>query len=360
MTQKRQLNFIKTVIPVLFIASACCSPKTLNNGGMTVEETSDNRQVVIRESGKLVLQYNYRTVFEKDVIRTESKRNTKLTFSRAEGIYYDEYLKSHPELTKNDTTTSRIYSVPRSDYIHPLYGLNGEILTNDWPDGGHPHHRGIFWAWPEVEYKTERGDIYALQRVFARPTGNIKYTGGAEFAEIEAENLWMWNDNEPIVRELVTIRAYRSQQDSRIIDLTVNMQALTDGITIATRFTNSYGGLCIRMATPKKQDISYHTDSAGVSPVRSWADLSGIFEGNNSESGMMILQHPDNPEYPGKWVAYPEIAWVHPTSPTPNTRYPLVKETPTIFRYRFIVHQGGKPDAVTFGKRWEDYQSEVN
>jgi hypothetical protein len=30
--------------------------------------------------------------------------------------------------------------------------LEGEMLTRDWPEGGHPHHRAIFWAWPEVEY----------------------------------------------------------------------------------------------------------------------------------------------------------------------------------------------------------------
>jgi hypothetical protein len=322
---------------------------------MTIEENADNRQVVIRESGKLVLQYNYRTVFEEDVIRTESKRDTKLSFFKMGGVYFDEYLKSHPELEKNDTTTSRIYSVPRSDYIHPLYGLNGEILTNDWPDGGHPHHRGIFWAWPEVEYNTERGDIYALQRVFARPTGNIKYTNGSEFAEIEAENLWMWNDKEPIVRELVTIRACRSSQESRIIDLTINMQALSDGITIATRFTNGYGGMCLRMETPEKQNISCYSDTTHVSPVRNWTDISGIFEGNRSESGLMILQHQDNPEYPGKWIAYPELSMIHPIFPTPNTRYPLRKEKPLVLRYRLIIHQGGKPDTISSEKMWDAF-----
>src|SRR5690606_17767632 len=37
----------------------------------------------------------------------------------------------------------------RSNYIHPLYGLDGEVLTQDFPED-HPHHRGVFWTWPVV------------------------------------------------------------------------------------------------------------------------------------------------------------------------------------------------------------------
>ncbi|MGZ8921068.1 MAG: DUF6807 family protein, partial [Limisphaerales bacterium] len=37
----------------------------------------------------------------------------------------------------------------RSTYIHPLYGLDGEVLTDDFPKD-HYHHRGLFWAWPHV------------------------------------------------------------------------------------------------------------------------------------------------------------------------------------------------------------------
>src|SRR5215204_623293 len=38
----------------------------------------------------------------------------------------------------------------RSSYIHPLYGLDGEVLTDDFPTD-HFHHRGLFWAWPHVK-----------------------------------------------------------------------------------------------------------------------------------------------------------------------------------------------------------------
>lgn len=314
-------------------------------------------QVVVEESGRKVLQYNYHTVYEKDVIHPESKKDTELSYSPVTGVYYDEYLKAHPELEKNDTTTSRIYSVPRSDYIHPLYGLNGEMLTNDWPDGGHPHHRGIFWAWPEVEYGNKRGDIYALQRVFARPTGNIELTSGPVYAQINAENIWIWEENDSIVQEHAIIRIYRLTTNSRIIDLTIILRALKDSISIATRFTNSYGGLNIRLQTPQSQDISYFTDEPGSKPVRAWSDFNGIFEENTSKSGLMVLQHQNNPEYPGSWRDYPDLAWVQPTFPTPGTRYMLSKEVPFTLKYRFIIHAGGKPSDEISSGSWDKYNA---
>ena len=323
--------------------------------GMKASVDSSSGQIIVWEDEDKVLQYNYQTVYEKDVVHPGSKKDKELIFSNMSGVYYEEYLKAHPELEKNDTTTSSIYSVPRSDYIHPLYGLEGEMLTNDWPDGGHPHHRGIFWAWPEVKYGDQLGDIYALQRVFARPTGNVKYTNGPVYAEVDAENLWMWEEKEAIVRENAVIRVYRSTPEGRIIDLTIKLLALKDSVTLATRFTNSYGGLNIRMQTPEVQDISYFTDEADSLPLRAWSDFNGIFEGNKSKSGLMVLQHRENPEYPGAWRDYPDLAWVQPTFPTPETRYLLSKNEPLVLRYRLIIHSGGKLTKDAFMKSWDAY-----
>ncbi len=302
----------------------------------TLDPTSG--QIIFEEDGKNVLQYNYQTIYEKDVIRLPSEK-------------LEEHLR-----TKADTfMTASIYAVPRSDYIHPLYGLGGEMLTRDWPDGGHPHHRGIFWAWPEVDYKSERGDIYALQRLFARPTGKIELTNGPVFAQVEAENLWMWEDTKPIVRENIVIRVYKATLTSRIIDLTIKLDALEDSITIATRATNSYGGLNLRMMTPESQEISYFTDQPGAQPIRTWSDFSGVFDGSESPSGLMVLQHKANPEYPGAWVEYPNLAWVQPTFPTTNTRYPLIIGKTLVLRYRLIIHSGGKPDEDISRKRWDAF-----
>lgn len=312
-------------------------------------------QVIIEEDGKKILQYNYQTVYEKDVIRLPNKETIKPEFSSLTGVYLEEYLKGNPIIKKNTLLTTSVYAVPRSNYIHPLYGLEGEMLTRDWPDGGHPHHRGIFWAWPEVEYGSQRGDLYALQRVFARPTGKIEYINGSVFAQVVVENLWMWEDTKPIVREHAVIRVYRATSTTRIIDLTIRLDALEDSITIATRGTDSYGGLNLRMQTPESQDISYFTDKINSNPLRAWSDFNGSFKGAESITGLIVLQHKDNPDYPGTWREYPDLAWVQPTFPAPGTRYPLSREKPLILRYRLIVHSGGKPDELISKQRWDAF-----
>jgi hypothetical protein len=124
-------------------------------------------------------------------------------------LRYNYQVVTEPaEIRGRINADNRNYAVARSDYIHPLYGPHGEVLTLDWaPD--HPHHRGIYWAWPEVDWQGRYGDLHALQKVFARPTGKIDLRQGPDFAQITAENQWCWEDGTPIVREEVTIRAGR-------------------------------------------------------------------------------------------------------------------------------------------------------
>ena len=315
-------------------------------------------QFLFMENDRQILKYNYNTVFEDDVVRPDND-TVEIRFDKVTGVYLEEYLKENPEADRKAVHTTSIYAVPRSDYIHPLYGLEGEMLTRDWPDGGHPHHRGIFWAWPEVEWGSQRGDIYALQRIFARPTGRVETVTGPVFAQLSAENLWMWEDSIPIVRETGVIRVYHSVVESRTIDITIRLEALKDSITIATRGTNSYGAFNARMQTPEMQKISYFTDDQGSEPSRSWADFSGIFMGSSEASGMMILQHRENPEYPGPWQEYPDLSWIQPVFPSHNTRYPVKRDEPLVLRFRLVIHKGSTPPAELSETRWDAYNSVI-
>jgi hypothetical protein len=280
-------------------------------------------QIDIFEGSKPVLRYNYQTV-------------------------------EPGELLNKVTPANRIYARPRNDYIHPLYGLNGEGLTLDWPVD-HPHHRGIYWAWPEVDFGTNRGDLHALQKVFARPTGKVRLQSGAAFAEIEAENLWQWEDREPIVREQALIRAYCATAQGRVIDLVFRFVALKDGVTIARRGMEHYGGLNVRMATPASQEITEHTDPSNAVPRRAWSDLSGVFGGATAPSGLTVLQCQANPDYPGDWVQYPQLSWCQPTFPAKGNRYALSRDKALVLRFRLIVHAGAKPDEDHAAKLWDAF-----
>ncbi len=291
---------------------------------MLADRVPANGQLELREQGRPILRYNYQTVEPGDVFQKVSEGN-------------------------------RIYARARSDYIHPLHGPTGEVLTQDW-SLDHPHHRGIYWAWPEVDFEGERGDLHALQRVFARPTGKVTLQSGPVFAQVEAENVWRWEDREPIVREVTRIRAYRAVAGGRVVDLTFHFVALRDGVSIARRDTRLYGGLNVRLATPQEQAIRVHNDPLGIVPRRSWSDLSGRF-GRDGYSGLTILQHRENPEYPGDWIQYPELSWCQPTFPTAGTRYPLRRGQPLALRYRLWVHTDGRSAPEVASWLWDAFHA---
>jgi hypothetical protein len=246
---------------------------------------------------------------------------------------------------------NRIYARPRSDYIDPLYGPSGEPMTRDLPID-HPHHRGIYWAWPETQYGAEMGDLHALQRVWARPAEPMALTSGPVYAEVRADSLWMWEDREPIVRETAVIRAYRSVEGARTVDLTFTFRALKEGVTIARRGTAAYGGLNQRMNEVQDQKITFHTDGQGASPRMAWGDLSGRFAGSAKAAGLTVFQVASNPCYPGDWVQYPELNWFQPTFPAANMRRPLSTEQPLTLRFRLWVHPGATPSDETLRTLW--------
>ena len=299
----------------------CCESKAVFAPVMQAQRDLASGQIDVTDQGKPVLRYNYKLV--------------------EPGRVLDKV-----------TSGNRIYARARSDYIHPLYGPEGEVLTRDWAVD-HPHHRGIYWAWPEVDYGTNRGDLHALQKVFARPTGKVRLQSGPVFAEVEAENLWRWEDGQPIVREVALIRAYRATAHGRMVDLAFRFVALEDDVTVARRGTTHYGGLNIRLATPSLQEISIHTNLPNAVRQRTWSDLSGVFDRAAVPSGLTVLQCQRNPDYPGDWVQYPNLSWCQPTFPAAGTRYALRRDQPLVLRYRLFIHAGGRPDEEQAEKLWD-------
>lgn len=277
-------------------------------------------QVVITENGKSVLQYNYRTVEPGDLLQKVTPDNLK-------------------------------YARARSDYIHPLYGFDGEELTADFPLD-HPHHRGIYWAWPETSYGDEMGDLHALQRVFARPTGKLKFSGGSRYARVEAINLWRWEDRETIAEERTQLTVHPATPEGRFLDIVLTIKATRDGVRIARRGTQYYGGLNMRMNRVANQQILFHTDETGAEPRMAWGIIHGTFGTGTTPTSLVVFQHPANPHYPGDWVQYPELNWLQPTFPAANTRYELKPGNPLTLRYGLWVRPGPLPSEAECRAAW--------
>jgi hypothetical protein len=269
-------------------------------------------------------------------------------------VYHYKNVPVPAEFSGNVTPAGK-YAVARSNYIHPLYGLDGASLTSDW-NKDHPHHRGIYWAWPEVGYKGETGDLHALQRVWARPTGKIETRSGDGWAEIEAENRWLWEDKTPIVRETASIRAWQAGAHGRWIDFTLRFEALEDGATLARRGTRNYGGMNIRLARVGGKMFAHHADPEGASPRMAWQLAAGLWPESAGPSSVTVFEKTGNPGYPADYIEYPVLSWFQPAFPRAGTRHALEKTRPLTLRYRFWIRGGEAPDEKVLREQWHIYQ----
>jgi len=247
-----------------------------------------------------------------------------------------------PVLRYNHGTVPAPSGIPtqyvRGDYIMPLYGLDGEMLADDYPKD-HPHHRGLSWSWPVTRWGREVRDIWAVSGVWARPAGVHRLQSGPVFALLEVENHWKWDDKTPIVRERVLIRAWRTQGNHRFLDIEIALTALVDDVAIGGRPHGGYGGFGLRAQPAEERVITRMVDPPQAPHRRSWLDYSGRFAGAPTPSGVAILEHPANPLSPNALLEYPELNYVMPAFPG-EREVPLSRQQPLTLRHRVWIHRG--------------------
>ena len=332
------LTACAALLAPLFGSADAASPVPSVQTRMTATIDEAYGQVVLREGTTSILRYNARRV------------------EVPAGMFDVE----NPETL----VYRQRYAQPRSNYIHPLYGLDGESLTHDWsPD--HPHHRGIYWAWPEVGLADsaggpQTGDLHALVGIFARPVGQPALESTETTASVTMRNLWLWQDEEPVVFERARITAHALDEAGvRAIDLELRFEALRDGVTLARRGTDMYGGLNTRLAKVAGQETKYHADPEGAAPRRAWSYLRGTWTGGQRLTTLAILEDPRNPDYPGDWIEYPDLPWFQPTFPRAKTRFALQRGEPLVLRYRYLVLPGAATPAQLH-TAWDDFAAEAS
>jgi hypothetical protein len=194
----------------------------------------------------------------------------------------------------------------RSCYIHPLWGLNGEVLTDDFP-GDHYHHHGVFWTWPHVKVDDAEYDIWAdrgglrqqFVRWLSRETGPIA-------AELGVENGW-FVDAEKLMIERVWVRVFHADKGTRCVDLRLHWVPTERPITLWGAGGKSYGGLTVRFA-PRDRGATVITVPSGRTEADLpntplvWADFSSRFDEQPGVSGAAIFVAPDHPDFPPTWL----------------------------------------------------------
>jgi len=266
------------------------------------------------------------------------------------GTYFDMAQDGSAVLRYNHGTVPVPGGIPpeyaRGDYLSPLFGPEGEVLTADYPKD-HPHHRGVGWSWPVTRWKEEVRDIWAVSGVWSRPVAVRRVACGPVYAVVSVENVWKWGDTTPIVREDVVIRAFRSSPGAkgRFVDLEVRLEGIEDGVAIGGRPHAGYGGFGLRGAPAGDRKITLHTDPLESSPRSSWLDYSGVFAGAKGRSGVTILEHPENLGFPNQLQQYPDCDYVMPACPG-DREVPLPKGKTLVLRHRLWVHSGDGVEAA--------------
>jgi hypothetical protein len=239
---------------------------------------------------------------------------------------------------------------PRANYVHPIYDLDGNELTEDFPVD-HLHHRGIFWAWHQVRIKGELiSDNWAVQNALwdVREVETRAATGVASLVAtvLWKSPKWLGSDGEPkpFVREQTTICVHRADADRREVDFEIRLLALESELSLGgSEDDKGYGGFSPRVRMPK--DLEFLGERGPVEPqigpveAGPWVDLSGSFGAEGQLSGLAVLCHSSLPNFPPPWV-------LRRKGSMQNAVYPGAKpvllstESPLALRYRLVVHRG--------------------
>ena len=194
----------------------------------------------------------------------------------------------------------------RACYIHPLWGLHGEILTDDFPRD-HYHHHGVFWTWPHVKVDGKEYDIWAdrggMHQRFLRW---LSRDAGSDIAELGVENGWFVGERQ-VMTERIWIRAHHAGGGSRSIDLELHWIPTDRPVTLWGAGGKSYGGLTVRFA-PQDRNSTVITVPTGRTQADlpdtplAWADFTSRFGQQTKVSGAAIFVSPNHPDFPPTWL----------------------------------------------------------
>jgi len=238
-----------------------------------------------------------------------------------------------------------------ANYIHPLYGLDGSVLTEEFP-ADHLHHRGVFWAWHQILVGGKPvADQWALEdfRWEFINTELINKSNGT--AGLQVRVLWKspeWQDSmgkpKPFVEEQTTVLVHPGTDRYRLIDVVLSLRALENNVQIGgADDEKGYGGFSARIRLP--DDIQFIGSTGSVTPKTTavkagpWLNITGSLGAGGQPAGLGILTHPTLPNYPAPWI-------LRASSSMQNAVFPgrepvaLSLHEPLTLGYRMVVHDG--------------------
>ncbi|WP_236974573.1 DUF6807 family protein [Membranihabitans maritimus] len=253
---------------------------------------------------------------------------------------FEFYEGNRPILTYIVKANDEHKPYDRPHYIHPLYGLDGSVLTEDVPED-HPHHHGVFTAWHQLLYKGEQiGDTWLCENT----EWEVESTSIDEMEDqivLHSAVDWMSkldssSSKEAVVREEMELSIHKSVEGYRAIDFEFILIPLVSDIAIGgSDNEKGYGGFNVRLKSP--ENLIFNSEGE-VNPentavqTKPWMD----FIMKNENAGVVVMVHPENPGEHDKWILRNSKSMQNPVFPG---REPVVLPSEGItLKYRVIVY----------------------
>ena len=238
----------------------------------------------------------------------------------------------------------------RCNYIHPLWGIDGTVLTEDFPED-HLHQRGVYWAWHQIWIDGNRiGDGWAIDN-FEQEVIDVEYIskeGGTAVLKTTVDwksDLWKTNGEKvPYLREESTLIIHSKKGNYRIIDFEISLNALVENLSIGgSEDVKGYSGFSVRMKLP--EDVKFIGPAGIIEPQneavqsKGYVNISGSVGKNNSNGGIVMVDNPENPGYPQPWILRKQKSMQNAAFPG-NTTVAISTRKPLVLKYSLIIYSG--------------------
>ncbi len=264
----------------------------------------------------------------------------------------------------------------RANYLHPVYDLDGKVITEDFPKD-HFHHRGIFWAWHHFTRDGESlGDPWSCQDI-VWDVVNVEQAKGKDRDSVTLKADVVWKSKrragsdpaqgvgeqlQPLVLETTLIRVHKAAANHRLIDFETHLRALVPGLELGgSGDAKGYGGFSTRIKLP--DDLQFVGRNGAIEPVKlaveggPWMDFSGSLNDTGKTTGLAILQHPTLPRFPQKWMLRRKTSMQNPQWPG-NQPVAIPTDDSFVLRHRVVLHRGDA-QAAGIDRLQREYEKEA-
>lgn len=237
-------------------------------------------------------------------------------------------------------------SVEGACYTHPIYTPTGELVT-DLAPMDHPHHRGVFCGWVEMQGE-KKGDWWGWGAK-APKDGRLILNREATIADVgkrlTLRTVNSWRAEDASVLEEVLAITVSDAPDSRVVDYDYQFTTPTGMPVVIAQ--NPFGGFCYR-AMPRGRLVVTSPDgeidrpnaifdkSETNWPAARWYDMCYTTP-EGKVNGVALIDHPSNPR--STWHVVRGIHMLNPCI-VADAPYTIRSGTPLRLRYRLVAHDG--------------------